>query len=115
MPSTLTFPSTAGFRDKLLARNLSPYTVPGSYVSPSQSSIVHEVILRDEGIFNSDDSLIADDPFADLLYPLNAYGPNGGYNKNINIGGLSNTVSNFINKLGDFMVGDKRLELLFNS
>jgi len=108
MPSTLTFPSTAGFRDKLLARNLSPYTVPGSYVSQSQSSIVHEVILRDEGIFNSDDNLIADDPFADLLYPLNAYGPNGGYNKNINVGGLSNTVSN----LGPYDFMDAKLPQL---
>ena len=108
MPSTLTFPSTAGFRNKLLARNLSPYTVPGSYVSPSQSDIVRETIIRDESVIDSDDTLIANDPFADLLYPLNAYGPNGGYNKNINIGGLSNTVSN----LGPYDFMDAKLPQL---
>ena len=43
MPSTLTFPSTEGFRNKLLSRNLSPYTVPGSYTPPS-GQIVQETI-----------------------------------------------------------------------
>jgi hypothetical protein len=94
MPSTLTFPSTAGFRNTLLARNLSPYTVPGVYTPPTQATIVQETVLRDEGVFDSPDNLIADDPFADSLYPLNAYGPTGGYDKNINVGGLSNTQSN---------------------
>ena len=94
MPSSLSFPSTQQFRTVLMARNLSPYTVPSVYTSPGTSTIVHETVLRDEGVFDSPDNLIADDPFADILYPLNAYGPAGGYDKTINVGGLANTQSN---------------------
>jgi hypothetical protein len=87
MPSTLTFPSTEGFRNKLLSRNLSPYTVPGSYVPPS-GIIVKETILRDEGVINQDDSLIENPP-KNLgptfhgLYKLNEYGPQNGFGDTI--------------------------------
>jgi hypothetical protein len=104
MPSSLTFPSTEHFRKKLIARNLSPYTVPGVY-TPPPGNITYEVVLRDEGVYNSPDNLISDDPFADRLYPLNAYGPDGGYNKNINAGGLANIQSN----LGEYTVMDASL------
>lgn len=87
MPSTLTFPSTEGFRNKLLARNLSPYTVPGSYVPPS-GTIVRDTVLRDEGVLNQDDSLIENPP-KNLgptfhgLYNLNEYGPISGFGDTI--------------------------------
>ena len=107
MPSYLTFAATEQYRSVLMARNLSPYTVPGVY-SPNVGNLTYETVLRDEGVYDSPDSLIADDPFADLLYPLNAYGPLGGYNKEINAGGLANTKSN----LGVYDVTDTRLPLL---
>jgi hypothetical protein len=105
MPSQLTFPSTSGFRNALLGRNLSPYTVPGVYTPTTAANIVRETVLRDDVVQDSPDTLITLDPFADLLYPLNPYGPNGGYNKTINIGGLANTKSN----LGPYDFTDAKL------
>ena len=105
MPSQLTFPSTAGFRNALLGRNLSPYTVPGVYTPTTAANIVRETVLRDSVVKDSPDTLITLDPFADLLYPLNPYGPNGGYSKTINVGGLANTISN----LGPYDFTDAKL------
>jgi len=107
MPSYLTFAATEQYRSVLMARNLAPYTVPGAY-SPNVTDITYETVLRDEGVYDSPDNLIADDPFADLLYPLNAYGPLNGYDKNINAGGLANTKSN----LGPYEVSDTKLPQL---
>jgi len=78
MPSQLTFPSTAGFRNALLGRNLSPYTVPGVYTPTTAANIVRETVLRDDVVQDSPDTLITLDPFADLLYPLNPYVTTGG-------------------------------------
>ena len=108
MPSPLDFPSTASFRNALIVRNLSPYSVPGVY-SPPSGPRIYEVIQRDLPVIDSDDNLILNDPFADILYPLNAYGPSGGYNKNINAGNLANTKTN----LGEYDYSDANL--LINS
>ena len=81
--STLSFASSSSFRDVLLARNLAPYSVTGVY-SPSVSDINTELTLNNFNVINSPDTLIADDPFANLLYPLNEYGPTGGYDLSIN-------------------------------
>jgi hypothetical protein len=87
MPSTLTFPSTQGFRNKLLLRNLSPYTVPGSYTPPS-GTIVREIVIRDEGVYDSPGELIEHPP-KNLgpqyhgLYNLNEYGPIGGFGSGV--------------------------------
>jgi outer membrane protein OmpA-like peptidoglycan-associated protein/gas vesicle protein len=104
MPSYLTFPSTEQYRKVLMARNLAPYTVPGVY-TPNVNQINYEVVLRDESVVDSPDELIAKDPFADLLYPLNPFGPEGGFSKTINAGGLANTKSN----LGPYDVQDAKL------
>jgi hypothetical protein len=84
--STLTFPSTQTLRDSLLARNLSPYSVPGVY-SPSVGQIAYELVQSNYSVINSPDELIANDPFANQLYPLNEYGPEGGYNLTITYNG----------------------------
>jgi outer membrane protein OmpA-like peptidoglycan-associated protein len=94
MPSSLDFSSTEAFRNRCLTKNLSPYTVPGVYAPPPVTNIVQEIVQTESSVINSPDNLIANDPFADSLYPLNVYGPDGGYDKNINIGGLTNTRSN---------------------
>jgi outer membrane protein OmpA-like peptidoglycan-associated protein len=107
MPSYLTYVNTEQFRKKLIARNLKPYTVPGAY-SPPGGPVTYETVLRDIGVFDSPDDLIRLDPFADVLYRLNAYGPTGGFNKNINAGGLANTKSN----LGPYDVMDAKLPVL---
>ena len=84
--STLTFASTETFRNKLIAKNLAPYNVPGVY-SPQASNLTYETILSDYTVVNSPDNLIADDPFANKLYPLNEFGPEGGYNLTITFNG----------------------------
>ncbi|NBU81299.1 MAG: hypothetical protein EBS55_06595, partial [Flavobacteriaceae bacterium] len=81
--STLSFASSSSFRDILLAKNLTPYTVVGVY-TPSTSNINSEVTFSNSNVINSPDELITNGVFANQLYPLNEYGPNGGYNLIIN-------------------------------
>jgi hypothetical protein len=80
--STLSFTSSASFRDSLLSKNLTPYTVTGVYTPPA-GPISYEIVQNVSEVIDSPDSLISDDPFAQQLYPLNEYGPEGGYNLNI--------------------------------
>ena len=84
--STLSFASTSTFRDALMAKNLSSYAVTGVYTPPS-GPLNYEVVLTQSPVVDSPGDLIANDPFANQMYPLNAYGPNGGYNININFNG----------------------------
>jgi len=84
--SILSFASSQSFRDVLLARNLSPYTVVGSYVPPV-SNVAYETQLTDSSVINSPDELIGLSPYPNTLYPLNEYGPSGGYSLTINFNG----------------------------
>ena len=84
--STLSFASTSSFRDALMAKNLSTYSVIGGYTPPS-GPLNYEVVLSQSPVVDSPGGLIANDPFAQQLYPLNSYGPNGGYNINITYNG----------------------------
>jgi hypothetical protein len=81
--STLSFVSSSSFRDSLLTRNLTPYSVTGVY-TPSTSNINSEITLSNFNVVDSPDELITDGIFSNQLYPLNEYGPNGGYDLNIN-------------------------------
>ena len=80
--SSLSFVSTASFRNSLLGRNLTPYSVTGVY-TPPVSNRTYETTLSDFNVVNSPDELISQNPFARQLYPLNEYGPEGGYNLTI--------------------------------
>ena len=80
--STLSFASTSSFRDALMAKNLSTYTVIGGYTPPS-GPLNYETVLSQFPVVDSPNELISKDPYAKKLYPLNAYGPEGGYNINI--------------------------------
>ena len=80
--STLSFVSTSSFRNSLMAKNLAKYTVPGVY-SPPSGSLNYEISQTVSNVIDSPDTLISQDPYAQQLYPLNEYGPNGGYNLNI--------------------------------
>ena len=84
--STLSFSSSASFRDVLMARNLAPYDVPGVYTPPS-GPINYELTQTISNVIDSPDELITNGPFAQQLYPLNEYGPEGGYNLNITYNG----------------------------
>jgi hypothetical protein len=84
--STLSFASSSNFRDILLARNLQPYSVPGSY-SPSSNSVNYETIISVNNVIDSPDSLISTNILADGLYSLNEYGPDGGYDGKYSVPG----------------------------
>jgi len=86
MSSTLSFASSSSFRDILLSRNLVPYSVTGVY-TPSSSGINTELTLSNYNVIDSPNELITNGPFANQLYPLNEYGPDGGYDLNINYNG----------------------------
>ena len=81
--STLSFASSSSFRDVLLARNLTPYSVTGVYTPPG-SNINSEISLSNFNVINSPDELMTDGVFSNKLYPLNEYGPDGGFDLNIN-------------------------------
>ena len=84
--STLSFASSSNFRDILLARNLQPYSVPGSY-SPSSNSVNYETSISVNNVIDSPDSLISTNILADGLYSLNEYGPDGGYDGKYSVPG----------------------------
>ena len=84
--STLSFASSSSFRDVLMAKNLASYTVTGMYTPPS-GPLNYEVVLSQSPVVDSPNDLIANDPFANQLYPLNQFGPDGGYDININFNG----------------------------
>jgi hypothetical protein len=84
--SPLSYSSSDSFRKKLIARNLVPYSVPGVYIPPAGAT-TYPVTLSNYSVENSNDLLISQNPFANNLYPLNEYGPDGGYQLNINYNG----------------------------
>ena len=84
--STLSFASSSNFRDILLARNLQPYSVPGSY-SPSSNSVNYETNLSVANVIDSPNGLISTNQLANSLYSLNEYGPEGGYDGKYSVPG----------------------------
>jgi hypothetical protein len=84
--STLSFASSSNFRDILLARNLQPYSVPGSY-SPSSNSVNYETNLSVVNVIDSPNGLISTNQLANSLYSLNEYGPEGGYDGKYSVPG----------------------------
>jgi len=106
--STLSFSSSATFRDVLMARNLAPYDVPGVYTPPS-GPLNYEVVQTVSNVIDSPDELISNDPFAQQLYPLNEYGPEGGYNLNITYNGPPLPIDS--NK-GEYSPNDTVLDLV---
>ena len=80
--SSLSFTSSSSFRNILMAKNLAAYSVMGVY-TPTSSDLNYEVILSQSPVIDSPNDLIANTPYVSLLYPLNEYGPNGGFNTEI--------------------------------
>ena len=91
MASPLDFPSSEVFRKKLVVRNLKPYQKSPKFPNPPYN---YETIQRDLSPVDTDDTLIDTPIFANLLYPLNQYGAEGGYRQVPYIGALQNTNSN---------------------
>ena len=106
--SFLSFTSTKTFRDLLVGKNLAAYKVVGVF-SPSVGNLNYETILTDSPVIDSPDSFIAEDPFAKKLYPLNQYGPEGGYNIDITYNGAPLPVNS---NQGEYSPNDTKMDLL---
>jgi hypothetical protein len=76
--SFLSFGNSETFRKQLLVRNLPPYNVPGSYTSPD-NPINYETDLTVISVVDSPNNYVSTNIFAKELYPLNEYGPDGGF------------------------------------
>jgi hypothetical protein len=84
--SFLSFTSSASFRNSLIARNLAPYSVQGTF-SPQVSNINYETNLTVSNVLDSPNNLVSTNTQANGLYPLNEYGPDGGFGQPINLAG----------------------------
>ena len=91
MGSPLDFPSSEVFRKKLVVRNLKPYQKSPKFPNPPYN---YETIQRDLSPVDTDDTLIDTPILANLLYPLNQYGADGGYSQVRDVNVLNNTNSN---------------------
>ena len=106
--SPLSFVSSSSFRDVLLSKNLPPYGVTGVYTSPT-SDLDTEISLSAFNVIDSPNDLIANDPFANQLYPLNQFGPTGGFNTTIDYNGAPLPVNS---NQGEYGPNDTVLDLV---
>ena len=106
--STLSFSSSSNFRNQLIARNLSPYTVPGVF-SPGGGAVNYETNLTVTSVVDSPDTLISTNNLANSLYPLNEYGPEGGFQGKYSIPGAPYPVES--NK-GPYGPNDTQMDLI---
>ena len=88
--SFLSFGNSESFRKQLLVRNLPPYNVPGSYTSPG-NPINFETNLTVSSVVDSPNNYVSTNLFATNLYPLNEYGPDGGFGDPIGINSVAST------------------------
>ena len=79
--STLSFVSSSSFRDKLMAKNLSIYTVTGfnGVITKASPPLNYETTLTESVVVDSPNNLISKSPYPNTFYPLNEFGPDGGY------------------------------------
>ena len=88
--STLSFEGSEFFRKRLLTRNLEPYSVPGAF-TPTQPSVNYETNLSVSNVIDSDNNLVSTNVYAEKLYPLNEYGPDGGFGEPIAVNSIAST------------------------
>lgn len=106
--SFLSFSNSQTFRQALLAKNLPPYTIEGVYTPPS-SNINQETELTVSNVIDSPNEYITENPFGNQLYPLNEYGPEGGYNLEIT---YNNSAQNNQSNKGEYDPNDTVLDLV---
>ena len=88
--SFLSFGNSDAFRKQLLVKNLTPYNVPGTYTSPGDP-VDYEVVLSVNNVIDSPNNFVSTNLFAQDLYPLNEYGPEGGFSNPIGINSVAST------------------------
>ena len=82
--SFLSFGNSETFRKQLLVRNLPPYNVPGSYTSPGDP-INYETNIGSLNVVDSPNNYVSTNLFANDLFPLNEFGPDGGFGTPIDV------------------------------
>ena len=88
--SFLSFGNSSAFRKQLLVKNLTPYNVPGTYTSPG-NPVDYEVVLSVNNVIDSPNNYVSTNLFAQDLYPLNEYGPEGGFGNPIGVNSVAST------------------------
>ena len=82
--SFLSFGNSESFRKQLLVRNLPPYNVPGAYTSPG-NPVNYETNIGSLNVVDSPNNYVSTNLFANDLYPLNEFGPDGGFGPPVNV------------------------------
>jgi len=106
MSSSLSFVSTESFRNNLLVKNLPPYSVTG--VFGPVTNVVQQTNLNVFSVVDSPNNLVSTNQFANSVYPLNEYGPDGGFDNPINVNNLLPVDPN----QGPYDINDSNLELV---
>ena len=92
-PDKISFIPSQQYRNNLTGKNLSPYTVLGAF-SPPGGPTNYPTILSN---YSVKDSISFDDviyhKYLNSLYPLNGFGPTGGYTFAITYNGVPNTLT----------------------
>jgi outer membrane protein OmpA-like peptidoglycan-associated protein len=91
-----------------MVKNLAPYSVQGVY-TPPVSQVNYETILSVSNVIDSPGELITNGSYSNLLYPLNEYGPDGGYSTQINYNGPPLPVAS---NQGEYNPNDTVLDLV---
>ena len=107
--TTLSFSASASFRNNLMGRNLPPYNVPGSYSPPSGDVNYEATPLSDSSVIDSPNDLIGTSVQANELYPLNEWGPEGGYNNVVSTDGPPLPVNS---NQGEYGQDDAQIDLI---
>ena len=88
--STLSFGNSEFFRKNLLTKNLEPYSVQG-VLSARQPAVNYETNLSVYSVIDSPNTFVSTNTFANAQYPLNEFGPEGGFGVPIGVNVLSSS------------------------
>jgi hypothetical protein len=88
--STLSFGNSEFFRKNLLTKNLEPYSVQG-VLSARQPAVNYETSLSVYSVIDSPNTFVSTNTFANAQYPLNEFGPEGGFGVPIGLNALSSS------------------------
>jgi len=94
-----------------LARNLQAYAVPGVF-SPQQPIVNYETNLSESSVIDSNNTLVSTNTEAQKLYPLNEYGPEGGFGQPIGINSVASTNSPEGTNQGPYAPQDTQLDII---
>jgi hypothetical protein len=98
-------------KEKLLARNLQAYAVPGVF-SPQQPTVNYETNLSESSVIDSNNTLVSTNTEAQKLYPLNEYGPEGGFGSPIGLNSVASTNNPEGTNQGPYAPQDTQLDII---